>query len=214
MGPGTLMPHKLSKQAAPVGARARRKGDMLFCVLLCLIVIAFVLAGLDKLHESDELAPYDTAAYLQQARLINETGGPLVLLARCFSGTYGHANRMPLYIVLLSLLPFGTLKVLAWAKLFTLVLGGAGIVVLFFVARALFGRTVAALASAAMALNTAYLSHSTMVACEVMLAVWVTLAWFFITRLLQGRRVGFWECNGRQCIIALFTVLFNPATCE
>lgn len=165
---------------------------MLFCVLLCLIVIAFVLAGLDKLHESDELAPYDTAAYLQQARLINETGGPLVLLARCFSGTYGHANRMPLYIVLLSLLPFGTLKVLAWAKLFTLVLGGAGIVVLFFVARALFGRTVAALASAAMALNTAYLSHSTMVACEVMLAVWVTLAWFFITRLLQGRRVGFW----------------------
>ncbi len=162
---------------------------VVFCILI-LILAAYTLAGLDKLHEGDALSPYDTGAYLTNARRIHEQGGPLAMLSMCFRGTYLEANRMPLYIAMLSVLPAETLRVLGLAKLLTLFIGGAGIVVTFVAARRVFDTGVALLAAALLACNTAYLTYSSIVACEPLVTIWITLAWLSIVRYLKHGRGG------------------------
>jgi len=158
--------------------------------MLALALLTFILVGLQQLHKAEEIAPYDTSAYIALARDIRNAGGPLALIRDCFNGTWPEANRMPLYPALLSIITPGTIRTLARARLLTLLLGAAGIAVTFLVARRMFGPTAAVLASTALAINTAYISQSTMVACEVLLAACITPAWLFITRLLQGRSTG------------------------
>ena len=170
----------------------RRKQRIIHWGLLGIVVIAFAFAGLDKLHDGDELSPYDTTAYLTDAREVRAWGGPLVLLGKYFDGTYRPANRMPLYMMMLSALPFGSLNVLAWAKLMTLFLGAVGVVVTFLAVRRIFNARAALLAAGLLAVNSAYLAYSTIVCCEPLLVIWVTAAWLCLVRYLRRGRGAGW----------------------
>lgn len=161
-------------------------------VILGSVLLTFVLGGLDHLHQGDELAPYDTAAYLSDARSVHESGGPMALPGMCFRGTYLEANQMPLYIGMLSVVTSETLKILGLAKLLTLFLGTVGILVTFVVAERLYDTHAALLAAALLACNTCYLTFSTMVACEPLLTIWCVLAWLAIVQYLRHGRGGCW----------------------
>jgi 4-amino-4-deoxy-L-arabinose transferase-like glycosyltransferase len=164
--------------------------------LLLLILAAFLLAGLDGLRRQELLSPYDTDLYLWDARQIHDRGGPPALVAMCFTGHYTRDFIMPLYVGLLSMLPCDSPQVFAWARLLTLVLGAAGITVAFIVAQRLFGSSAALLTAALMALNSAYLSYSTIVGCDILFVAFVLLAWFAVARYLEGRSrfawIGLW----------------------
>lgn len=180
---------------------------------LALALLAFLLMGLDQLHMEKELCPLDTVSYFANAQEIRNAGGAFALLGRCLSGDYRTVNQMPLYLAMLSFLPVDRVEGLAWARLMTLAIGAVGIVVVFFVARRLFSRREAILAAALLAVNTAWLWHSTTTACETLLAIWITLLWLWMALYLRGRRTGL--CIGLALGLALMTkgtaVLLLPA---
>jgi hypothetical protein len=159
-----------------------------FCLML--ILAAFFLAGMDKLNRPGELSPLDTAGYLENARIIHDNGGPLGWLRDCFTGKYPTVNQMPLYLIILSGFSFDTVNVLAWAKLITLCIGATGILATFLIARDRFGRAEAVFASALLAVNTAWLDHSTMVACEPLLGIFVMLTWYYLVMYWRGEKTG------------------------
>ena len=99
---------------------------------------------------------------------------------------------MPLYIALLSVLPVDRLQGLGWAKLLTLGIGAAGVVVCGLVGRRLFGAAAGVLAAALLACNTAWLTQGTTVCCEPLFAIWVLLAWAFMVRYVRTGRGGAW----------------------
>jgi len=171
----------------------RCKGQTLWLWFWLLVLMAITAIGaIPRLTEGDELFPLDTGAYLETARQVHETGGPLGLISQCFKGTYRQANRMPLYIAFLSTLRYEALAVLYHAKLMTLLLGVLGVAAAFYCARRLFGLPAAIVAGIAVAMNSAYLRYSSVVACEVLFALWVTLAWFCMARYLRGRGSFIW----------------------
>jgi hypothetical protein len=99
---------------------------------------------------------------------------------------------MPLYIALLSPLPVDRIQGLGWAKLLTLGIGGAGIVLCGLIGRGLFGAAAGILAAALLACNTSWLTQGTMVCCEPLFAIWVLLAWAFMVRYVRTGRGGIW----------------------
>ncbi len=160
--------------------------------LLVLALAGFLLAGLNKLHEEPEFCPYDTGAYLRVAREVRQNGGPLRMLADCYAGRYAEAGRMPLYIALLSPLPVDRLQGVGWAKLLTLAIAAAGVVVCGLAGRRLFGAAAGVLAAALLACNTAWLTQGTTVCCEPLFAIWVLLAWAFMVGYVRTGRGGVW----------------------
>lgn len=159
---------------------------------LCLILIigCFLAASLDYINRPGELSPIDTAGYLQNARLIRDGGGPIGWLKACFTGKYPTVNQMPLYLLILSGFSFETVNVLAWAKLITLAIGATGILATYLIARELFGRAEAVAAASAMAVNSAWLQHSSMVASESLLAIFVTMTWFYLVLYWRTGKFG------------------------
>jgi len=161
----------------------------------CLLVLAlagFLLAGLNKLHEEPEFCPYDTGAYMRGGREVRRNGGPARMLADCYAGRYAEAGRMPLYIALLSTLPVDRLQGVGWAKLLTLGIGAAGVIVCGLAGRRLFGAAAGVLAAALLACNTSWLTQGTTVCCEPIFALWVLLAWAFMVGYVRTGRGGVW----------------------
>ena len=182
-----LEPHAETETSAHPRKRRRRA-----LIWLLVMVVALLVSGVPKLFEGDEFVPLDTVAYLKAAGEVRERGGPLPLLWDCFRGSYRRANRMPLYIALLSMLPCDTAAVLVYAKVLSLLLGAVGVVVIFQCARNLFGLPAAVAAAAALAINTVYLLYSSVVACEILFTIWTTLAWWLIVRYLKGSGTFVW----------------------
>lgn len=150
-------------------------------------VAAFVLGSISQLPQTDEPGACDTAGYLSMARTMKQRGGPLGLLVDCYTGAYREANRMPTYSALLSFLPFSRgLDVLTPAKAATMVMGAVGLLAAYLMARRLFGQGVALLAVALLAVNTAYQVQGSIIACEVLLAMWLCLGWGCIVLYLRG----------------------------
>ena len=193
---GSWLSHPLTRPESgpsPGSAAGRaRAGRRIAGCLLVLALAGFLLAGLNKLHEGTEFNPYDTSAYMAGAREARQNGGPARMLADCYAGRYAEAGRMPLYIALLSALPADRLQGLGWAKLLTLGIGAAGVVVCGLAGRRLFGAAAGLLAAALLACNSSWLTQGTMVGCEPLFALCVLLAWAFMVRYVRTGRGGLW----------------------
>ena len=166
---------------------------------LAVVLTAATLIGLRSLHENSQISPFDTSAYLEQAREIQRIGGPFGWLIRSYQGRYAQANQMPLYVLILSQLRFGSIRVLGWAKLLTLLIGLGGIVLTFSVAQRLFGLPVAILSSSGVATRGCYMGYTTIVACESLLAIWILLAWASMAQHLRSGK--------RAAMMGLFVAL-------
>ncbi len=175
-----------------MGSGLSHSGRRVAGCLLLLALAGFLLAGLNKLHEEPEFCPYDTGAYLRGAREVRQTGGPARMLADCYAGRYAEAGRMPLYIALLSALPVDRLRGVGWAKLLTLGIAAAGVVVCGLAGRRLFGAAAGVLAAALMACNTSWLTQGTTVCCEPLFAIWILMEWAFMVRYVRTGRGGVW----------------------
>jgi len=162
---------------------ARRRALVWGAILL----VAFLAPAGPKLLEGDELVPLDTAAYMRAAREVQRRGGPVAMLVGCITGTYREANRMPLYIGLLSLLPGGTLRSLLYAKVLTLGIASIGLLVAYACAWRTWGPIAAVAAGAAIAVNSHYLLYGTVVASETLLSLWLTVTWVLLVRYQRGR---------------------------
>jgi Dolichyl-phosphate-mannose-protein mannosyltransferase len=171
--------------AMDITIRGSRRRQIIILILMGAVV---AILGMAQLHKGEELAPYDTAAYLATARDIRAHGGPPALIVRHFTGEYTQANRMPLYLALLSILPYDSVVVLGWAKALTLVLGIAVVVGFFILGRKAFGPISAILGATLLAVNSALLFHSTIVACETLFAFWIGLSWILTAAYLRNGR--------------------------
>lgn len=167
-----------------------KRERLIGCITLGVALLAFMLAGLDRIHDTPDINTYDSAAYLSAAAQARESGGPFGIMVGCFTGAYREANRMPLYIALLSLLPFHGLRVIAYAKLLTLFIGAGAVAITFFAARRWGGWAVAALAGVLLCMNSAHIFFSSFPACESLLAIFLVLLWSNLTKYLEtGRRL-------------------------
>ena len=123
--------------------------------------------------EAVDPAVQDTGQFLEGALFIKEHGGIARFLTMCLNGEYKIANQHPLYLLILSTVASRDLSFFPMAKAITLVIGLLVVLVVFVVARDLFGRTAAYVATVLMAFNTALLERATHVTVEPLLLLCV-----------------------------------------
>ena len=122
----------------------------------------------------------DQIAYLIEAQRIARAGGPAALVQMLFAGTFSEANRHPLFLGMLSLVPtFGAGKVLS------VTIGALTLLLLTALVALRFGALIAAVFSTLLATNFAYCYATTLVTAEGLLTLFVTLAWLMAD---SGRR--------------------------
>ena len=114
----------------------------------------------------------DQIAYLIEAQRIARAGGPAALMQMLFAGTFAEANRHPLFLGVLSLVPsFSAGKVLS------VTIGAVTLLLLTALVALRSGPLIAAVFSALLATNFAYCYATTLVTAEGLLTLFVTLAW-------------------------------------
>ncbi len=180
--------------------KSNRAFTIAFMVLLS---VTFLLIGIYKIHEAVDPAYEDTGSFLEGALFIKEHGGVLNFIKLCLTGEYKIANQHPLYLLVLS--PFATrnLSFFPEAQLATLLMGLVVVLVLFYVARNLFGDTAAKIASVLLIFNVAFLERSSSVDCEPLLILFVLLAWYFMIKGLNENR--YWGWAGAAAGLAYMT---------
>jgi len=163
-------------------------------VFLSLLSVTFLLIGIHKIHQAVDPSFEDTGSFLEGALFIKEHGGVLSFIKLCLTGEYQIANQHPLYLLFLT--PFATrnLSFFPEAQLATLLLGLTDVILLFLIARNLFGETTAKIASVLLVFNMAFLERSSNVDCEPLLILFVLLAWFFMVKGGEDHR--FWGWSG------------------
>ena len=110
-------------------------------------------------------------------------------------GNYADApelSRFPLFPAILSVFfaIFGTSEIVA--KLVNLLIALAGVIVLYFVARKLFGEEVAAVSALFLATNPLYIFFSSRVLTEPLYIVFLTLATYFLYRAKDNLKNLIW----------------------
>jgi Dolichyl-phosphate-mannose-protein mannosyltransferase len=175
-----------------------RLNRLLTPLFLVLITLTFLLAGMRQIHKAVEPAVGDTGQFLEGALFIKEHGGIARFVTMCLNGEYKGANQHPLYLLLLSTVASRDLSFFPMAKAITLVIGLLVVLVLFVVARDLYGRTAAYVATVLMAFNATLLERATNVTVEPLLLLWVVPAWYFMVKGLADNRQWVWAglCSG------------------
>ena len=116
----------------------------------------------------------DQGAYLQTAKEIQQDGGPLRLVGSLMTGRFSEANRHPLYLALLSLLPTPL-----GGQLLSVVFGLLAIWGLAPLVMRKFGAGVAVVYCTLLATNFACCYASTLVMCESLMVLLATAAWLW-----------------------------------
>ncbi|NOS78168.1 MAG: glycosyltransferase family 39 protein [Nitrospira sp.] len=156
--------------------------------LLLLISGTFLFVGLDSVNEATEPAFEDTPAFLQVALFIKENGGVSNFLHLCLTGAYTAAVQKPLHPLLLSTFASRDMAFFDKAKVVSLAMGIFAIIALFYVARDLYGESVAFLATGGVALNETMIRISSHVQCETTLMLFMLLSLYCMMKGLdQGR---------------------------
>jgi 4-amino-4-deoxy-L-arabinose transferase-like glycosyltransferase len=114
----------------------------------------------------------DQGAFLITAREIHEHGGIAWLWRTLWSGEFPEANRHPLYLALLSLWP-----TVSGGQILSAVLGTVTLAVLTASTSRRCGRLTAGAFCVLLGTNGAFCLFSTRVVCEVLLVLFVGLAW-------------------------------------
>lgn len=156
--------------SGPQGAPPRGEAALL---ALCALVFA-ALAGARAFGHAFPV--YDDTAFLLDANLIRELGGPLALLRALFEGTWTEANRHPLYPALLSLLGGRDLGFHARAQALQVALGVGALLVSWRVARRHLGPRAALWFAALLAVSNTLVEYASREACEPLLVIAWALA--------------------------------------
>jgi 4-amino-4-deoxy-L-arabinose transferase-like glycosyltransferase len=161
-------------------------------VFLVLISLTFLLVGIGRMHRAVDPAYQDTSSFLEGALFIKEHGGIARFVTMSLNGEYKIANQHPLYLLILSTVASRGLSFFPMAKAITLAIGLLFLLVLWLVARDLYGQSTAYVATVLMAFNTSLLNRATHVTVEPLLLLCVVAAWYFMVKGLEDNRQWVW----------------------
>lgn len=151
-------------------------------------ILTFLLVGFVAVGEHSDPGTIDTGPYLKESLYFKENGGPLNALSLLLSGRYRQANQHPLYLLLLSLIASRDISFFPKAKLLTLAIGVVAFIFTFLTARKLFGEMVGMLSAILLLFNQLFMSYTTIVASESLLALFFILSWLFIAKGFENNK--------------------------
>ena len=117
----------------------------------------------------------DPAAFLRYAQDVKNEGGVMVLVTQLFQGTYSQANQHPLFTALLSFGP-----TFPQGQILSLAIGSITLVMVTLWTARKWNLTVAALVSVILSTNFAFCSTSSMVTCEGLITLFISLTWLLL----------------------------------
>ena len=148
--------------------------------LLLLIFARFVLRGIVRVTWNIASDAIDQGAYLQLGLFMRE-GRALT-----------DGNRNPLYPAILALLARREWAYFTEAKLLSLLFGLAGLALIFYLARRLFGTWVALATVLLLSTNDGFQMGASWVACEVLLVPLFFLTWYLVAEGFRERSRWLW----------------------
>jgi hypothetical protein len=157
-------------------------------VFFILAVLTFSLIGFIAVGARADPGTIDTEAYLKESLYFKENGGLLNALSLLLSGRYRQANQHPLYLLLLSLVASRDISFYPRAKLLTLAIGVVTFIFTFATARKLFGERVGMLSAILLLFNQLFMSYTTIVAAESLLALFFLLSWLFMAKGFENNK--------------------------
>jgi Dolichyl-phosphate-mannose-protein mannosyltransferase len=168
----------------------RYDSGSLVCSLLLIgfLAVIFVIFGLELLQYHTNPEQVDTQHYLGEANLLRRNGGAVSFFHLAVTGRYEQANQHPLYILLLTPFASTDISFFVTAKLLSLAVGVALLVVVFAVARKRYGDLVATVATAGLLMTHAFEEWSTFVASESLLMFVSFLCMHFILTGFRDNR--------------------------
>jgi len=153
---------------------------LLFQALLILVFARFILRGLVRVTWNTVSDAIDQGSYLQLGLFMRE-GRALT-----------DGNRSPLYPAILSLFARREWAYFTEAKLLSLLFGLAGLVLIFCLARRMFGASAALATVLLLSVNDSFQMEASWVRCEVLLIPLFFLAWYLIAEGFRDRRNWVW----------------------
>ncbi len=148
--------------------------------LLLLIFARFILQGLVRVTWNIASDAIDQGSYLQLGLFIRE--------GRAFTD----GNRSPLYPAILALFARREWAYFTEAKLLSFLFGLAGLLLVFYLARKMFGISVALVTVLLLSANDGFQMEASWVACEVLLIPLFFLAWYLVAEGFRKRRCWLW----------------------
>ncbi|QDU48406.1 glycosyltransferase family 39 protein [Gimesia panareensis] len=151
-------------------------------LLLSFSLIVYFVAMLTLLPQQPLPEGNDQAAFLTQARTVQEAGGAAGLLQQLFAGEYTEANQHPLYVAILSYFPDYEA-----GKRFSAMCGLAALLLFSFGIARLYGNVVGGLTGLLLAVNAAWCRLTGQVVCEGLLLLFVAGLWLVVLRIPDDR---------------------------
>lgn len=148
--------------------------------LLLLIFARFILRGLVRVTWNIASDAIDQGAYLQLGLFMRE------------GRTFTDGNRSPLYPAILALFARRQWGYFTEAKLLSLLFGLAGLALIFYLSRRIFGAPVALTTILLLSVNDGFQMEASWVACEVLLIPLFFLAWYLVSEGFREHRCWPW----------------------
>jgi hypothetical protein len=161
-------------------ARWLRTKALLSRALIVLIFARFALRGLVRVTWNTVSDAIDQGAYLQLGLFMRE------------GHAYTDGNRSPLYPAILSLFARREWAYFTDAKLLSLLLGLAALILIFCLARRMFGASAALATILLVSTNESFQMEASWVRCEVLLIPLFFLSWYLIAEGFRDRRLWLW----------------------
>ncbi len=143
----------------------------------CLALVALKSAAVYRERVRPEL---DELAYLELANDVAESGGWAAFLPNCLRGEYREANRQPLYLLTLGTWAERDPSFYPRAKLVSWWIGLATTAVILGIALRSAGPPGTVCVALLLAHNDLWLTHMATVGVEMLLFLWLTLAWLVL----------------------------------
>lgn len=183
---GCLVPNRFwetllqkAKDVRDIFTEATNPADhWLGSLLLSFSMIVYFVVMINLIPQQPAPANNDQAAFLSQAKTVQESGGAVSLVRQLFAGEYMEANQHPLYVALLSYFPDyeAGKRLSAMFGLLALLVFSIGI------ARH-YGNLTGGLTGFLLSVNAAYCQLTGRVVCEGLLLLFLAGLWLIVLRL-------------------------------
>ncbi|WP_145306076.1 hypothetical protein [Gimesia fumaroli] len=183
---GCLVPNRFwervllkAKNGCSIFSEATNPADhWLGSLLLSFSMIVYFVVMINLIPQQPTPTNNDQAAFLSQAKSVQESGGAAALVKQLFAGEYTEANQHPLYVALLSFFPDyeAGKRLSAMFGLLALLIFSIGI------ARQ-YGNLTGGLTGFLLSVNAAYCQLTGRVVCEGLLLFFIACLWLIVLRL-------------------------------
>tara|TARA_R110002111_G_scaffold256979_3_gene324772 strand:- start:127803 stop:129293 length:1491 start_codon:yes stop_codon:yes gene_type:complete len=152
-------------------------------LLLSFSMIVYFVVMINVIPQQPGPANNDQAAFLTQAKAVQEMGGPVALSRQLFAGEYQEANQHPLYVALLSFFPDYEA-----GKRLSAILGLLALLIFSVGIARQYGNLTGGLTGLLLSVNAAYCQLTGRAVCEGLLLLFVAGLWLLVLRMPDLRQ--------------------------